>query len=235
MSYTKCALTKPSDKLVALSGFAQLYQSATGDDYLAGLWRSQIPSGLNWQVIKPKERLNSDYLAPSWSWAAIDGAVGFLQQPAFHTLQVLNIQTTRSKFNPTGQVHGGFLDIEAVLIPAICKKKNKPWGLEIQNDDYLANLYEDTLGDGLKDGNVIYCLSFGCVFRHYTSTTLPDYPELQGILLKSVPGNSGHYARVGCFDAIDENVFHKFGVCIDQETQNFRQDESVSYSRISIL
>jgi hypothetical protein len=40
VSYTNCALTRPSDKLVALSGLAQSYQNATGDVYLAGLWRS---------------------------------------------------------------------------------------------------------------------------------------------------------------------------------------------------
>jgi hypothetical protein len=70
-------------------------------------------------------------------------------------LRILDIQMTRSKFNPTGQAHGGFLDIEGVVIPATCKE-NKFWNMEIHNDDHLAGIYEDTLGDKLKVGNVVY-------------------------------------------------------------------------------
>jgi Heterokaryon incompatibility protein (HET) len=36
-TYTKCDLTRPGDKLIALSGLAHLFQERTGDHYLAGL------------------------------------------------------------------------------------------------------------------------------------------------------------------------------------------------------
>lgn len=35
--YSKCELTKESDRLIALSGLAQTFQDFTGDEYLAGL------------------------------------------------------------------------------------------------------------------------------------------------------------------------------------------------------
>jgi len=38
--YSGCALTKPGDKLVAISGLAKVFKHFTGDEYVAGLWRS---------------------------------------------------------------------------------------------------------------------------------------------------------------------------------------------------
>lgn len=43
--YSQCALTKTEDKLPAFTGIAKLFQEATGDDCLAGLWRSRILEG----------------------------------------------------------------------------------------------------------------------------------------------------------------------------------------------
>jgi Heterokaryon incompatibility protein (HET) len=38
VSYMQCQLTKPEDKLVALSGIAQIFKKTVRTDYLAGLW-----------------------------------------------------------------------------------------------------------------------------------------------------------------------------------------------------
>lgn len=46
--YAKCSLTKPSDKLVAISGLAKDFALAIGDEYLAGLWRRNLVNGLLW-------------------------------------------------------------------------------------------------------------------------------------------------------------------------------------------
>ncbi|KAJ4419163.1 hypothetical protein N0V85_001119 [Neurospora sp. IMI 360204] len=48
-SYTKTSLSFPSDKLIAISGLAKLFQSlAKRDDYLAGLWRHRLEAELLW-------------------------------------------------------------------------------------------------------------------------------------------------------------------------------------------
>jgi hypothetical protein len=39
--YTRCDLTKPDDKLPALSGIAMTYAAATGMTYIAGLWKER--------------------------------------------------------------------------------------------------------------------------------------------------------------------------------------------------
>jgi hypothetical protein len=44
--YTRCDLTKPDDKLPALSSIATRYAAATGMTYIAGLWKERLPCQL---------------------------------------------------------------------------------------------------------------------------------------------------------------------------------------------
>lgn len=71
--YCARELTYPSDKFPALSGIPQGLQPVLGD-YLAGLWRRDIIRGL-WWVKKVGGGPASEYRAPSWSWASVDGPV----------------------------------------------------------------------------------------------------------------------------------------------------------------
>ncbi len=72
--YTRCDLTKPDDKLPALSGIATTYAAATGMTYIAGLWKERLPDQLLWTVARSPESTHlSFYRAPSFSWASIDG------------------------------------------------------------------------------------------------------------------------------------------------------------------
>jgi hypothetical protein len=86
-TYTRCSLTYPSDRLVALSGVVKLMENALQDEYCAGLWRGRLISGLEW--FRDNSRDNSDsitgmsltehvsYHAPSWSWASCDSSIVF--------------------------------------------------------------------------------------------------------------------------------------------------------------
>lgn len=76
--YTKRKLTRRSDKLPALSGLASACQSPELGAYLAGLWENDLVYGLNWCRRGPPEvdkgsTDGKEYIAPSWSWASIDG------------------------------------------------------------------------------------------------------------------------------------------------------------------
>lgn len=75
--YSQRGLTYVSDKLVALSGLAKEVQHHIPNDaYLAGLWMSTLPIGLLWQARTKSKRLPSTpFVAPSWSWASIDGPI----------------------------------------------------------------------------------------------------------------------------------------------------------------
>ncbi|KAI0843895.1 HET-domain-containing protein [Daldinia vernicosa] len=76
-TYMTCNLTKDSDKLIAMSGIVKAFRVATGDTYLAGLWKQSLHYGLLWKSTANRGtriRRNESY-APSWSWASV-AAVG---------------------------------------------------------------------------------------------------------------------------------------------------------------
>ena len=78
-------LTQPTDKLTALSGLAQTIAEAnrkadgTSDKYWAGLWSAEFLHDLTWRVKHPRATrvCSSNYRAPTWSWASIDGPVEY--------------------------------------------------------------------------------------------------------------------------------------------------------------
>lgn len=87
-NYSSRALTDPLDKLPAISGLAQSFDkfsNGRNGRYLAGLWEAHLPSALLWRRISIPSlisRLNSArptaYIAPTWSWASINGTVEFV-------------------------------------------------------------------------------------------------------------------------------------------------------------
>lgn len=91
--YTRCELTRQSDKLIAVSGVAKLLADRFEDTYVAGLWNSNLVGGLCWRVPQMR-RTTQDLIpsglyarrweishrlegngAPSWSWASVDGVI----------------------------------------------------------------------------------------------------------------------------------------------------------------
>lgn len=89
--FSKRSLTNEMDTLAAVSGIAQiisdpsslLHKLARGEflerTYLAGVWLEALPEGLLWETVGPKKFLTrpSQYRAPTWSWASINGPVRF--------------------------------------------------------------------------------------------------------------------------------------------------------------
>lgn len=74
--YSYRSLTNQTDKLIALSGIAQLYQTFFPDaKYVAGIWSTHLPECLLWQAfrrrMKESSRRPPEYIAPSWSWASV--------------------------------------------------------------------------------------------------------------------------------------------------------------------
>lgn len=83
--YTSCALTFHSDKLKALWGIARLVRDAQDEDFVAGLWSTELVEQLTWTVVAPdtsqrpstSPQTNSENSGwfPSWSWASVTGEV----------------------------------------------------------------------------------------------------------------------------------------------------------------
>ncbi|KAI1662792.1 HET-domain-containing protein [Daldinia decipiens] len=78
--YTRRTLTKPRDRLIALSGVVDYFAEFWGkrSKYIAGLWEHKLPYALLWYIsngaIAARPAL---YRAPSWSWASVDGEVSY--------------------------------------------------------------------------------------------------------------------------------------------------------------
>lgn len=87
-NYSSRALTDPMDKLPAISGLAQSFDKLSNGRngrYLAGLWEAHLPSALLWHRISIPSLLSrsnqarpTTYIAPTWSWASINGTVEFV-------------------------------------------------------------------------------------------------------------------------------------------------------------
>jgi hypothetical protein len=82
--FTSLDLTFPSDRLPAISAFAQFFCPAFGgaQDYAAGIWKSSMPLGLLWQAHALRNKtLDIDFdkesLSPSWSWATLTSSIGY--------------------------------------------------------------------------------------------------------------------------------------------------------------
>jgi hypothetical protein len=131
--YSECELSRYADKLPALSGLAKQFQdclriAGIEATYLAGLWRSDLPNGLLWMSstnenlnhFKPRRSIN--YRAPSWSWASIDGLVGFwFSRPDDedeYMIEILSAATT-SEMDPVGPVIAAALVLRARLATVI--------------------------------------------------------------------------------------------------------------------
>ncbi|KAH8811166.1 heterokaryon incompatibility protein-domain-containing protein [Xylogone sp. PMI_703] len=90
--YCRRQLTFKSDRLPAMGGVAAKMAAATQDEYIHGIWRSDLVRGLAWERKSPIDAWNDSQPtnmsqsgngtslsqtrdAPSWSWAAADGPV----------------------------------------------------------------------------------------------------------------------------------------------------------------
>jgi hypothetical protein len=115
--YSGKNLSVPGDKLVALSGVAKYVMPHIGDAYVVGMWRRNLEKGLMWTKVGPGSR-PSEYRAPSWSWASVDGPVGYGRrseaQSLIHVKDVVLDYTTEDH---TGAVKGGWLDLRGSLKP----------------------------------------------------------------------------------------------------------------------
>ncbi|KAJ4157681.1 hypothetical protein NW754_009329 [Fusarium falciforme] len=79
-TYSACGLTVLGDKLIAISGVANHLRDELKIEYCVGLWRPKMEIQLAWVVRSLQaDRPPRNDLAPTWSWASLNGAV-HLQQ-----------------------------------------------------------------------------------------------------------------------------------------------------------
>lgn len=74
--YSGRALTFSSDRLAALSGLAKAVHLKKGVEYLAGIWKDSVLTGLLWRRTGAGSKAEA-YRCPSWSWLSQDSGVTY--------------------------------------------------------------------------------------------------------------------------------------------------------------
>jgi hypothetical protein len=148
--YSALNLTRPTDRLPALSGLCERVRHLRAD-YLAGLWSDSIWLDLLWRVDRIRERpeycRSEDYRRPSWSWVAVKSPVKYwhdikslsLGPPpspnidtrmTFVALDVRDLRRRPQSFdykiqlagkNPYGEVASAFLTVRSYSLVARLK------------------------------------------------------------------------------------------------------------------
>ncbi|KAE8442219.1 hypothetical protein EG329_003748 [Mollisiaceae sp. DMI_Dod_QoI] len=162
--YSTRTLSDPEDRLLAISGIANHYSELFRDEYLAGIWRRDLPAGLMWSNIHRRYPRPLRSRAPSWSWAAIDGRAEIfwlsLVDPHLsiisHSIQL--VEPTA----PFGAVISGRLTLKG-LLRNVLWDGNSLFPTTSSSTAYLASTDKDVLDEteisGSETGFIeVWCL-----------------------------------------------------------------------------
>ncbi|KUJ19675.1 uncharacterized protein LY89DRAFT_666539 [Mollisia scopiformis] len=206
--YSQCVLTRPNDKLVAISGIAKSFSElGRSEDYFAGLWRRLILSLLLWSRTN---RLRScitkadEYRAPSWSWASVDGSIR-LGKPMYNdpmTSTLIDVKAENVTPDRFGQVISGSITIAGSLKLFSFKSKEI-----VDSADRCIMRCEDMY---LQDKFYKFGVrGFGHALLDQDFSTLKDVSRLhflplildkwrtEGLLLSPTGKAKGHFQRSG--------------------------------------
>jgi hypothetical protein len=197
-NYGEKQLTKDDDRLVALSGVAEVVKGALpqNEEYLAGLWRSRLLSELFWgpgHVLSEKR----DRRRPSWSWASLSANDG-LSLTAVKRFK--NFQGPKAEIlganmrpidNPLGAVRGGDLRLRARMCRATIPRNE----LNINGNSLYGVGF--SLDHPCTPPEEVYLLEvFGLGKLRPTGE---DAVGSAGLLLYPAGEEKGTYSRVGVF------------------------------------
>jgi hypothetical protein len=131
--YSRRSLTYITDTLPALSAVASRAASASGDQYLAGLWQTDLLRWLLWHGTRYGGGPNRAevyerpkmYHAPSWSWASYPGSVVFQAPPTeakyhlFDSNSIVDATVNVEGKNPFGSAQSGHLTLRAPIFEVV--------------------------------------------------------------------------------------------------------------------
>jgi len=126
--YTQRKLSRPTDRILAISGIATAYQRfaesrkqshdctqttqsmITLSTYVAGHWLYRLPNDLLWTVHAPQQARPTVYQGPSWSWTSVNGPVSF-----GHVLWDTDLLGYRTKAEHDDSMHASELHVDGSL------------------------------------------------------------------------------------------------------------------------
>ena len=216
--YTRRGLTKPSDKLIALSGVAQEVQRETSLRYYAGHWLKSLAEGLCWIYSEEPCVKAVPYRAPSWSWASMDGGITHVANESPYqvgppTVMIQLIDSSVDMYS-NEQIKSGHLYISGMvtsveLVPKYHGKFNIRNGdadpttgyTEIWLDDpssYTNSQYSNEHQERL-DGKTLGTYNLLCLTKRDAQKEIGDKStiELYEILVLKDLRHDDRYERIG--------------------------------------
>jgi hypothetical protein len=128
-AYSRLNLSYETDKFAAISGLAREFQRQTDDQYLAGLWKSDLHRSLLWRPAGVDNvsmqsnllrRQPKQWRAPSWSWASWDGCidgslVNWHQRVEYeHSVCILGTEIVPADNDVMGRLKGGQIRVRGL-------------------------------------------------------------------------------------------------------------------------
>jgi len=144
--YAKTSLTQDGDRLIALSGVANSFQTILQDEYLAGLWRKTILYDLAWTVIDSSiSKRPAAYIGPSWSWASINASphgistIVIPEHPhEMHPVaEIIDVKVEALGNEGVGQVKSAYLKARGFLLPIVRHQESQ--------EPYLFDMEDEAL------------------------------------------------------------------------------------------
>ena len=215
-NYSRCALTKAGDKLIAVAGIAKQMSRILNDDYVVGMWRRHLELELSWMVEYDSQwekrqgsRHPNQYRCPSFSWASVDGIVKW---QAYHRdlppiAEVTSIDLQFLTNDTFGIVTGGSLLLRGQLHSLTFLDHPKPWrnesyvlvvdgtemykpdvdGFEPMDPDVYLDEHPNYFDPVAADPMSLYCIPLLHTMHN----------ELVSLLLQLVDASQGTFRRIG--------------------------------------
>jgi hypothetical protein len=213
-TYNERNLTLARDKLVAIGGLARLLAEQNDNKYVVGLWKNNLARELCWfhsgssMESFAKVPKSNSYVAPSWSWASIDGSVryrpwvdsslafGQMEQQCAE-VDALQIEY-ESPDNPFGQVLSAKLRLKCTWLVKC----------DVWPEDYRKLRYSSpgsSKGAWLKVkydrlGDIMTYETKNWYFLPIVHS--PDYAQGVGLLIQATGCARGEYRRLGFIEHV---------------------------------
>lgn len=191
-AYNNGALTRESDRFVAIAGLARRLQPILNCQYLAGLWQYRFVEQLSW--MNRSDRWDVIVLnPPTWSWACRPGSItqprlipGLIADMTVGEIKILTVDG-----DDKSQVISGHLQVTARLIPVRCN--DFVYRSDCRLRDSVIEIKYDVSNNQLQ-GQLFGTI---CVYKKYDSS---GYSDVRGLILKATEQERGQYRRVGGYN-----------------------------------
>jgi hypothetical protein len=225
-AYAARHLKKYTDTFPALSGLAKIvYQfldkGKGEEEYLAGLWSSNLRRSLAWHTTNTQRRVparHPDYIEPSWSWASVNGTITYEQgirketdrlsvvhEPGL-TATIKNWEIKLAGTNSFRPLMSAILNIcaplvDAILEPSIGSSSYYPYNPTRAQQDQRGRWIGHMAFDVHSEGEGLKVVRVFALFRNATYCEHGNRGEMPtcgvGVVVVPVQGKKGVYRRVG--------------------------------------